>query len=178
MYLKKLLPLFLALAFSSSPCATIMAADTEVKNRHPYVFHLVQKNLWEEASSSEDQVYYPPTYKQDGFTHGTANPEKLLTVANHFYKDVPGDWLCLRMTVDSLKISGVVTVFEGTAPVGDKPADFDGNDDELYPHILGGISPMAVIDTHKVFRAEDGVFTAIEGVATSNGVYPKPPREN
>ena len=37
-------------------------------------------------------TYYPPTYEQDGFIHLTADPLKLLGVANHFYKSSIGDW--------------------------------------------------------------------------------------
>ncbi|MEM7098989.1 MAG: DUF952 domain-containing protein [Pseudomonadota bacterium] len=130
---------------------------------HPYIFHLIQADLWQAAVDS-DQMYYPPTYEQDGFTHGTANPNLLLNVANHFYQEVPGEWLCLRMTVDSLKQGGVEVVFEGTAPVGDKQPDFPGTDDELFPHILGGIPPAAVLDVHQVIRTGDGGFVSIEGV--------------
>ena len=130
---------------------------------HPYVFHLVQASLWD-AAVAANEAYYPPTYEVDGFTHGTSNPEKLLAVANHFYPDVPGDWYCLRMTVDSLSATGVETVFEGTAPVGDIQPEFEGSDDELFPHIHGGIHPDAVLEQHAVRRAEDGTFLGIEGI--------------
>lgn len=74
--------------------------------------------LVEESS----QVYYPPTYGQDGFTHATADPAKLLGVLNHFYTSSEGDWVCLRMTAKGLAAAGVVTKFEPVAPVGDVPA--------------------------------------------------------
>lgn len=131
--------------------------------QHPYVFHLVQATLWDAAVAS-NETYFPPTYTEDGFTHGTSNPDKLLNVANHFYPDVAGDWYCLRMTVKSLSDTGVETVYEGTAPVGDKQPDFEGADDELFPHILGGIDPRAVLEAHPVIRTEAGVFVSIEGV--------------
>jgi uncharacterized protein (DUF952 family) len=130
---------------------------------HPFVFHLVQATLWDQNIAS-DGTYYPPTYKVDGFTHGTSNPQKLLNVANHFYPDVEGDWYCLRMTVESLKTSGVETVYEGTAPVGDIQPDFEGAGDELFPHIHGGLRASAVLEAHKVNRAEDGAFLSIEGI--------------
>lgn len=130
---------------------------------HPFVFHLVQASLWNAAVES-GETYYPPTYEVDGFTHGTANPAKLLNVANHFYPDVQGDWYCLRMTVDSLAATGVETIFEGTAPVGDKQPNFDGADDELFPHILGGIAPAAVLEAHPVRRGPDGAYLSIDGV--------------
>ena len=131
---------------------------------HPYLFHLIQAELWYKALE-EDSLYFPPTYKQDGFTHATANPDLLLNVANHFYTDVPGEWLCLRMTVDSLKAEGIEVVFEGTAPVGDKQPDFEGTEDELFPHVLGGIPPNAVLEVLPVERDESGGFLKIPGVA-------------
>ena len=36
------------------------------------------------------------------------------------------------MSVDSLAATDVETIFEGTAPVGDKEADFEGTDSELF----------------------------------------------
>lgn len=134
---------------------------TEVTNMttpdYPYIYHLIQADLWEQATST-NTFYYPPTYEQDGFTHGTANPDMLLNVANHFYTDVPGDWLCLKMTVESITQSGVEVVFEGTAPVGDTQPNFEGSKDELYPHILGGIRAEAVLEITTVTRAPDGRF--------------------
>ena len=59
------------------------------KGDHPYVFHLIQASLWNKAVEN-NEVYYPPTYEVDGFTHGTSNPDKLLNVANHFYSEVGG----------------------------------------------------------------------------------------
>ena len=134
-------------------------------SEHPFVFHLVQANLWHQAVR-DDAVYYPPTYDVDGFTHGTSNPQKLLDVANHFYQDVPGDWLCLKMTVASLSACGITTVYEGTAAVGDKEPDFEGSKGELFPHIRGGIAPDAVLEVLPVTRGPDGRF---ESVATMAG---------
>lgn len=138
--------------------------SNDAHTAHEFLFHLVQADLWAKAVA-DSAVYLPPTYEQDGFTHGTANPTKLLTVANHFYQDVPGEWLCLRMTIDSLAATGVDVVFEGTAPVGDKPADFDPDNTELFPHLQGGIHPDAVLEAHAVKRDEKGGFLSVAGVA-------------
>ena len=121
------------------------------------------KELWEKTLANK-ATYFPPTYKQDEFTHATANPNFLLTIGNHFYKEVEGDWLCLKMSVESLSATGVKTIFEGTAPVGDKQADFEGTDSELFPHILGGIHPSAVLEVHEVVRDDSGRFLAVAGV--------------
>lgn len=130
---------------------------------HSFVYHLVQARLWEPVAADKG-IYFPPTYDTDGFIHGTANTQKLLSVANHFYRDVPGVWYCLRMTVKSLSRTGVETIFESTAAVGDIQPGFDGAGDELFPHVYGGIRPEAVLDVHRVHRAADGTFLSVDGV--------------
>ena len=153
------------LVLSLGPLSSLVCfAEHHLKTAdHPYVYHLIQSSLWKPADEA-NVTYFPPTYEVDGFTHGTSNPDKVLNVANHFYPDVKGKWYCLRMTVESLAAIGVKTVFEGTAPVGDKQPNFDGADDELFPHILGGIHPDAVLEVYDVNRSEDGAFLSIEGI--------------
>ncbi|MEM7612087.1 MAG: DUF952 domain-containing protein [Pseudomonadota bacterium] len=129
----------------------------------PYLFHLVQTDLWAMAVE-RGETYYPPTYADDGFTHATANADLLLEVGNHFYTDIPGEWLCLRMTAASLADAGIRIVFERSAPVGDKQGDFSGSQDQLFPHLFGGIPPAAVIATHAVERNDTGAFLAIASV--------------
>ena len=129
----------------------------------------MQKDLWDKTLE-EDSTYFPPTYNQDNFTHATANPDFLLTIGNHFYTEVKGEWLCLRMSVASLSATGVQTIFEGTAPVGDIQADFDGTDSELFPHILGGIHPSAVLQVHVVSRDEEGRFLAVSDVVGTDEI--------
>jgi len=46
--------------------------------------------------------YFPPTYAQDGFTHLTAEPALLMDVANHFYKQEPGEWIVLKLEAAKL----------------------------------------------------------------------------
>ena len=113
------MPRNLLLTISLFLLAACSSDDSLEKGDHPYVFHLIQASLWNKAMEN-NETYFPPTYEDDGFTHGTSNPDKLLNVANHFYPEVEGDWYCLKMTVESLAATGVKTVFEGTAPVGDK----------------------------------------------------------
>jgi len=48
----------------------------------------------------------PPTPIQDGFIHLTKEADLLLGVANHFYKQVPGDFLVLA--IDSKQLSSKV----------------------------------------------------------------------
>jgi len=160
------------MTFLSQNCMAASDANTdEYIAKYPYIYHLVQKALWDKALES-NTTYFPPTYSQDKFTHATANPDFLLTIGNHFYQDVKGEWLCLRASVDSLAATGVRTVFEGTAPVGDKQADFEGTDSELFPHILGGIHPSAVLQAHTVSRDRAGRFLSVSNVVDSGKTDP------
>lgn len=60
----------------------------------PALYHLVQKQPWEKAKR-EGSVYYPPTYKQDGFTHATAKPEVLpSSCGKDWYIDAQGGDSC------------------------------------------------------------------------------------
>ena len=83
MQIKTLFTLALAMVFAIQPGLSLAMDGENMKKKHPYVFHLIQADLWEAAKTTSDGIYYPPTYKQDGFTHGTANPEKLLTLMRH-----------------------------------------------------------------------------------------------
>lgn len=161
---------FLLLFLSQNYAAASEANTAEYVKKYPYIYHLVQKSMWDKALK-KNATYFPPTYDQDNFTHATANPDFLLTIGNHFYQDVKGEWLCLRMSVESLAATGVQTIFEGTAPVGDKQADFEGTDSELFPHILGGIHPSAVLEAHVVSRNKTGRFLAVSDVISSTTLY-------
>ncbi|CBJ31421.1 conserved unknown protein [Ectocarpus siliculosus] len=65
-----------------------------------YIYHLVQGARWKDAGGDG---YLPPTYEADGFIHATKEAGLLLPVANHFYTDVPGSFICLRIDTTVLK---------------------------------------------------------------------------
>lgn len=126
-----------------------------------YIFHLALVDDWQRAID-DNAIYYPPTYEADGFTHGTSEAKRLIDVANHFYQDSKGDWLCLRMTEQSLADAGIEVRFEAPAPVGDKDGTMDGAESVLFPHLQGGIPPAAVLATHAVTRDDKGRFLDID----------------
>ena len=110
-----------------------------------------------EKYQNTDPVYFPPTYQQDGFVHATANPSMLLGVGNHFYKNIPGEWICLEILPSVL---GAPVKFESPAPVGNTQSNADS--DLLFPHIYGGISKYAVNRIIKVNRNEVGEFLSLD----------------
>ena len=143
---------------------------TPEHDKHFYIYHLVQVPLWENCKK-ESATYYPPTYEADGFTHATANPAKLLEVANHFYLDVKSDWLCLKMSRSSLANQKIVVKFESPSPVGSTPAlNSEQSGGERFPHIYAGIPAFGdvVLEEFPVIRDnESGKFLAIPALNVS-----------
>jgi len=134
--------------------------------KHTTIYHLVQKHLWE-ACKAEGKTYYPPSYDQDGFTHATADPKYLIGVANHFYRDVKADWLCLKMTRETLSNANITLKFEDPSPVGTTSAlTTEQSGGEKFPHIYGGIPAdgSVVLQESVVRRAEDGTYLSIDGL--------------
>eukprot|EP01031_Cornospumella_fuschlensis_P029949 gene29949-36170_t len=105
-------------------------------------------------------VYYPPTYVGDGFIHATRDPPGLLVVGNHFYKNLPGDWVCLEIDPTYL---GCRCIYETPAPVGDKESHVKDPSTAAphFPHIYGGLPRLAVTRTFEVVRGENGEFLSI-----------------
>ena len=108
-----------------------------------------------------DGMYYSPTFKQDKFIHATKEPQFLLDVANHFYKESVGDWVCIKLVPELL---GGRVVYESPAPVGNTEAYDHEGDAPVFPHIYGGIPACSVIGRYRIIRASDGTFLSIEGI--------------
>ena len=127
------------------------------------IFHLALAKDWTQATD-QNRMYYPPTYQQDGFTHGTGNANKLLEVANHFYMDSVGDWVCLEMTTESLAAFDVKVRYEPAASVGNTSGELKSSVSQeqlLFPHLYSGIHPTVVTQVLPVQRDEDGRFVEI-----------------
>ena len=128
------------------------------------LYHMCITTEWD-SQIKEFGHYAPPTYGADGFIHATAEPEFLLGVANHFYKESVGDWICLRIDPNSLGSSKVV--YEAPAPVGNIEAyDHEEKEGEQpkFPHIYGPILKDSVIGKEKIVRAKDGSFLSIDNI--------------
>jgi uncharacterized protein (DUF952 family) len=117
------------------------------------------------AQTQHGAAYYPPTYHNDGFVHATREPSMLLNVGNHFYKSVPGEWICIALDPALL---GCRCRYEPAAPVGNTAALKHDSDEPLFPHIYGGIYKLAVVAQYAVVRGEDGSFLSIEGLVQGN----------
>ncbi len=127
------------------------------------IYHLALVADWQTAVNT-NAIYFPPTYDADGFVHGTSHAEKLLEVANHFYVESVGDWVCLEMTEASLAARNIKVKYEPAANVGDQDGTLEG-EPVLFPHIFGGLHPDVVTNTYPVIRDTSGRFLAIDQIS-------------
>jgi mannose-6-phosphate isomerase-like protein (cupin superfamily)/uncharacterized protein (DUF952 family) len=134
------------------------------------LYHMCQKDLWDQAVASS-APYFPPTFEKDGmFTHATAVPERLIKTANHFYTGIEGKWICLRLSRSALYKLGIDTVFEEPKPVGETGVGGLGLA-WVCPHVFGGIPTCVdgvVTGTFDMKREPDGTFVSIIGLTDKN----------
>ena len=117
---------------------------------------------WEAAKSS-GEAYFPPTFDEEGFTHATGVPSRLIETANHFYQDSEAPWVCLRFSRTALrKKCGIVVRDERAMPVGDKAVGENWTD-WVCPHVVGGIPPL-VVDAVFPMTRDGSKFVAVAGV--------------
>ena len=146
------------LATSVTAVSSNSGSDDEATSSLP-LYHLIPKATFEGLSNISE--YLPPTYEQDGgFIHLTEDASVLLSVANQFYKKVPGDYLVLEF--DPKKLRDTVK-FEGAAAVGNIENTNDDHSKMLFPHLYGRFNQEALVALFEVTRAkEDGTFLSIQ----------------
>jgi uncharacterized protein (DUF952 family)/mannose-6-phosphate isomerase-like protein (cupin superfamily) len=138
------------------------ASGAAAQDAKPEVlYHMCQRAQWE-AAQKAGEAYFPPTFEADGFTHATGVPSRLIETANHFYQQVAGEWVCLRMTRTALRKVGIVVRDERALPVGAQAVGETWGT-WVCPHILGGIPP-SVVDAEFPMARDGPRYLAIPGV--------------
>lgn len=131
-----------------------------------FIYHMCDTVEWQ-VQTADGGLYYSPTFSIDRFIHATAEPKFLLEAGNHFYLDVKGDWICLKLDVSKLAENSVV--YEAPAPVGtieavDYEKEHQMESQPKFPHIYAGIPASAVIQVFPIIRDDSGAFLRIEGL--------------
>lgn len=104
------------------------------------IYHMTPRSLWEEQAASP--AFAPPSLADEGFIHCTAEPDRLLLVANRFYRDLPGAFIIVRVASERL-----------TAALR-----WEWADGHLFPHIYGPLNKDAVEQIIEFPRLTDGEF--------------------
>ncbi len=99
-------------------------------------------------------AYLPARFDDEGFIHCTFELDVLLTIANQFYRQTPGEFLVL--VIDPARLtSDLKYELPSPAPDGGPLAG------RLFPHIYGPLNAEAVVGVRQAVRAEDGTFLAL-----------------
>ena len=109
-------------------------------DEHALIYHMLPRALW--MAQPADQVYAADTLASEGFIHCTGEPELLATVANRFYRGLPGDYVILCIA---------------TARV-EAEIKWEAAGDALFPHIHGPLNLDAVVGVEPFPRDDEGVF--------------------
>lgn len=104
------------------------------------IYHMTPRSLWEEQAALPG--FAPPSLADEGFIHCTAEPDRLLLVANRFYRDLPGAFIIVCIAPDRL-----------TAALR-----WEWADGHLFPHIYGPLNKSAVEQIIEFPRLADGAF--------------------
>lgn len=104
------------------------------------IYHMIPDEVWQ--AQPADRPYISDTLETEGFTHCTGTPALLTTVANRFYRSVPGPFLLL--CIDENKVQ---------CEVKWEPAD-----GHLFPHIYGPLNRDAIVEVIDFPRTPDGLF--------------------
>lgn len=147
-------------AMAKLDTAEIANIDT-AEDKPEELYHMCLLQKWVEAKAS-GAAYFPPTFDEDGFTHATAVPSRLIETANHFYQGSEGDWVCLRFTRSSLRRCGIIVKDEGALPVGAQAVGATWSE-WVCPHVYGGL-PIQVVYAELPIVREGPVFKSIPGL--------------
>lgn len=104
------------------------------------IYHMLPAARW--AAQPQGRPYVGDSLAGEGFIHCTAEPERLVAVANAFYRTVPGPHVILCIRAQAV-----------TAEVRWEPAD-----GHRFPHIYGPLNLDAVVGVLEFPRADDGTF--------------------
>ena len=104
------------------------------------IFHMVTAQAWPVASA--ERLYRPASLATEGFIHCTGEPERLVWVANRFYRSDPSPYVVLW--IDPHRVAA--------------PIRWEEADGHRFPHIYGALNCDAVIDVRPFPRTKSGRF--------------------
>lgn len=108
------------------------------------IYHMTPQAAWD---AQRNQVNFAPaSLVEEGFIHCTAEPEKLLQVANHFYQAIPGPFIIVCIAPERL----------------DAELRWEMADGHCFPHIYGPLNRVAVERVLPFSRQPDNRFSLPE----------------
>lgn len=106
------------------------------------IYHITTNELWEKNFPSK--IYKHPTLETEGFIHCSTKDQFLATLNRHFQDETE----VLVLDIVEKRISDILKWDKST-------------NDELYPHIYGGLPIHAVEDLHPWMKNEKGEWEKV-----------------
>lgn len=104
------------------------------------IYHMVPTAVWQTQVTNKQ--YYADSLATEGFIHCTGEADRLLWVANHFYRQDDRPYTIL--VIDPEQLSAEVR--------------WEAADGHLFPHIYGPLETDAVYKSVPFPRDSDGTF--------------------
>ena len=104
------------------------------------IFHLLPAITWQ--AQAQAPTYRAETLATEGFIHCTQEVNRLVEVANRFYRQIPGEFVILCVETDRLQAE----------------VRWEMADGQLFPHIYGPLVQAAIVDVIAFPRTLDGQF--------------------
>ena len=104
------------------------------------IFHLLPAVTWQAQAATD--AYRAETLATEGFIHCTRETDRLVEVANRFYRQIPGEFVILCVETDRLQAE----------------VRWEMADGQLFPHIYGPLVQAAIVDVIAFPRNLDGQF--------------------
>jgi uncharacterized protein (DUF952 family) len=104
------------------------------------IYHMTPAQSWQAHARGEP--YQAETLATEGFIHCTREAERLVQVANRFYRQETGDFVILCVETAHLQSEVRWEVADG----------------HLFPHIYGPLQPEAIINVLAFPRNPSGHF--------------------
>lgn len=104
------------------------------------IYHMTLASAWQAVDGAA--VYVADSLATEGFIHCTGEPERLVKVANRFYRTIPGDFVILCIEPTQLQAE----------------LRWEAADGHLFPHLYGELNCTAVSSVIPFPRDDAGNF--------------------
>ncbi|MEM7128119.1 MAG: DUF952 domain-containing protein [Chloroflexota bacterium] len=106
------------------------------------IYHMLPKPRWQ--GQSHTMAYMGDTLESEGFIHCTGELDRLIWVANHFYRSIMDEFVIL--CIDESRV--------------DADIRWEEADGHRFPHIYGPLNLDAIIKWVDFPRDANGVFSS------------------
>ena len=104
------------------------------------IYHMLPQTVWQQQTP--DAPYRPASLANEGFIHCTGEADRLVTVANMFYRQVRDEFVILCLDADAVQAE----------------IRWEAADGHRFPHIYGPLNLDAVTAVVPFPRDASGTF--------------------